>query len=168
MIEDNIRLVLNEYSSSFITYEIKPGIYTFKELSEAFLRNAPLCFNGFKNSINIEFNDIGMKNKLIVRPGITATRFDKKSFSTILASTPHWDYKHYIEYISQEFKNSSTINKTHLKCDVINGSIVDGLRQPILFGFVLDTPSGYKMFCEPETIHYKKTFENCNIVFGRW
>ena len=43
-----------------------------------------------------------------------------------------------------------------MKCDCIHGSIQDGLRQPILFSFVLDKLSGCKVFCEPETIHYKK------------
>ena len=43
-----------------------------------------------------------------------------------------------------------------MKCDCIHGSIQDGVRQPIPFSFVLDKPSGYKVFCEPETIHYKK------------
>ena len=44
-----------------------------------------------------------------------------------------------------------------MKCDCIDGSIQDGVRQPILFSFVLDKPSGYKIFSEPETIHYKTT-----------
>ena len=43
-----------------------------------------------------------------------------------------------------------------MKCDCNDGSVVNGVRQPILFSFVLDKPSGYKIFCEPETIHYKK------------
>ena len=43
-----------------------------------------------------------------------------------------------------------------MKYDCIDGCIQDGVRQPILFSFVLDKPSGYKIFCEPETIHYKK------------
>ena len=43
-----------------------------------------------------------------------------------------------------------------MKCDCIDGSIQDGVRQPILFTFVLDKPSAYKIFSEPETIHYKK------------
>ena len=43
-----------------------------------------------------------------------------------------------------------------MKCDCIDGSIQDGVRQPILFTFVLDKPSGYKTFSEPETIHNKK------------
>ena len=43
-----------------------------------------------------------------------------------------------------------------MKCDCFDGSIQDGIRQPILYSFVLDKPSGYKIFSEPETIHYKK------------
>ena len=43
-----------------------------------------------------------------------------------------------------------------MKCDCIDGSVVNGIREPILFSFVLDKPAGYKIFCEPETIHYKK------------
>ena len=43
-----------------------------------------------------------------------------------------------------------------MKCDCIDGSIQNGARQPILYSFVLDKPSGYKIFCQPETIHYKK------------
>ena len=43
-----------------------------------------------------------------------------------------------------------------MKYDCIDGSIQDGVRQPILFSFVLDKAAGYKVFCEPETSHYEK------------
>ena len=43
-----------------------------------------------------------------------------------------------------------------MKCDCFEGSVVNGLRHPILYSFVLDKLPGYKVFCEPETIHYKK------------
>ena len=52
--------------------------------------------------------------------------------------------------------NLNTTSKIHLKCDCIHGSFQNGVRQPILYSFVLDKPSGYKIFSEPETIHYKK------------
>ena len=98
-----------------------------------------------------------MKTKLVVRSGIISIKFDDKSlFSTVLGFTPGWDYKHYNEYISQKIVNLSTKNKIHLKCDVIDGSVLNGVRQPILYSFVLDKLPGYKVFCEPETIHYKK------------
>ena len=77
-------------------------------------------------------------------------------FGTILGFNTYWDQKHYIEYIRRKIVNSSAKNKIHLKCDVIDGSIVDGLRQPILFSSVLDKPTGYKLFCELETKYYKK------------
>ena len=50
----------------------------------------------------------------------------------------------------------STTNKTHLKCDCIDGSVVDDFRQPILYSLVLDNVPVYKVFCEPETILNKK------------
>ena len=112
---------------------------------------------GFHNAIDIEFNDTTMKTKLVVRPEILAIRFGEKSFfKTILGFTPHWGYSNYIEYISQKIMNLSSTNEIHLKCDVIDGGVIDGLRQPILFSFVLDNLAGYKVFCKPETIHYKE------------
>ena len=97
------------------------------------------------------------KTKLVVNSGIKAIRFDERSFfSTFLGFTEGWDYKHYIQYLSQKIVNLSSTNKIHLKCDAIDGSVVNGVRQPILYSFVLDKPSGNKVFCESETIHYKK------------
>ena len=98
-----------------------------------------------------------MKTKLVVKSGIIATRFDEKSFfNTVLGFNPGWDYKHYNEYISQKYLNLSNTSKIHLKCDVNDGIVVNGLRQPIKYSFVLDKKPGYKVFSEPETIHYKK------------
>ena len=94
---------------------------------------------------------------MVVRSGIIAIRFDEKSFfSNVLGLTPGWDYKHYNKYISQKNLNLGSTNKIHLKCDIIDGSVVDGVRQPILYSFVLDKKPGYKVFSEPETIYYKK------------
>ena len=98
-----------------------------------------------------------MKTELVLRSGNIAIKFDDKSFfSIILGFTPHWDYKHYNEYVSQKIVNLSATSKIHLKCDVIDGSVVNGSRQPILFSFVLDKPSVYKVYCELETVHLKK------------
>ena len=157
LIEDDINLVLHEYNSNFINYELQPGIYTFKDNSEALFNILQSEYPGSLNIIDFKFDDITRKTKLVVRPGIKAIRFNERSFfSSILGFTPGWHYKHYNEYISQKIANLSSTNKIHLKCDVIDGSIMDGLRQPILFSFVLDKPAGYKLFCEPETIHLKK------------
>ena len=38
LVEDDIRLILDEYNSSFITYELEPGSYTFIDLAEALLK----------------------------------------------------------------------------------------------------------------------------------
>ena len=107
-----------------------------------------------------------MKTKLVVRPGIKSIRFDDKSFfNTVLGFTPDWDYKSYNEHFSQKSVNLSSTNKIHLTCDVILGSSVNGLTQPSFFSFVLAKPSGYKVFCELETIHFKKKSVLNTITF---
>ena len=139
LVEDDIRLVLDKYNSSFITYELQPRIYFFKDLSEFVFNILHADYPASSHVIVIEFDDISMKTKLVVGDGIIAIRFDEKSFfSTVLGFTPGWDFKHYNEYFSQKIINLSTRNKIHLKCDVIDGFIQDGIRRPILISFVLD------------------------------
>ena len=77
---------------------------------------------------------------------------------------PYWDYKpanaiHADSlgvYTSEKTLKLSAIDKIHLKFNCIDGSVQNGVRQPILFSFIIHKFSGYKVFCEPETIHYKK------------
>ena len=105
-----------------------------------------------------------MKTKIILeykdsreKFGLGTLKFDKKSFfHTLLGHDPSFDYKVPGVYASNKILNLNTTNKIHLKCDCIDGSIQNGLRQPILYSFVLDKPSGYKIFSEPETIQFKK------------
>ena len=91
LVEVDIRLVLYEYASIFITYELEPGIYIFKDLSEALFNILYSEYPGPLNVIDIEFDDITMKTKFVVRPGIIAIRFDEKLFfNTILGFTSGW------------------------------------------------------------------------------
>ena len=60
-------------------------------------------------------------------------RFDERYFlHTLLGYTPYCDYKPSGVYTGDKILNLNTINEIHLKCDCIDGSIQDGVRQPIL------------------------------------
>ena len=76
LVEDDNKLVLDEYNSTFNTYEISPGIYTFKDDSEALFKILQSEYPDPSNVIGIEYDDITMKIKLVVRSGIIAIRFD--------------------------------------------------------------------------------------------
>ena len=80
--EEDIQLILKEYNSHFITYELSPGIYTIKDISEVVQ-----TFSGHSDIIEIEYNDISMKTKIILKYkdfrenfGLGTLRFDKKIF----------------------------------------------------------------------------------------
>ena len=67
LVEDDIKLVLDEFNSSFITYELQPGINTFKDISEALFNILQIEYPGPINAIVIEFDDITRKTKLVVK-----------------------------------------------------------------------------------------------------
>ena len=95
LVEDDIRLVLDKYNSFFITYLLDPGIYNFKDLSEALFNALQHEYPESSSEIAIEFDDIPGKTKLVVNSGIIAVKFDEQSFfCTILGFTSGWDYKH--------------------------------------------------------------------------
>ena len=59
------------------------------------------------------------------------------------------------------------IDKIHLKCDCIQGSIVNGIGEPILYSFALSSPPGHKIYKEPRIKFFKKInkFVLSNISF---
>ena len=101
---------MDEYKSSFITYELEPGP---QDISEALLKILQPEFDGYFNAVVIEYDDIAMKTKLIVRTGFIDIRFDEQSFfSSVLCFTAGWYYKHYNEYGSERIVNLSTTKNT--------------------------------------------------------
>ena len=129
LVEDDISLVLDKYNSSFFTYELHSGIYTFKDLCDAVFNILHPKRPPSSQTVVIELDDITRKTILVVGSEIIAIRFDEKSFfSTILGCTSVWDYKHYNEYTSQKIVNLSITNKMHLKSVVIDDSVLNGLE----------------------------------------
>ena len=59
-------------------------------------------------------------------------------------------------YKSDKPVSITGIDKIHLKCDCIQGSIVNGIRGPILYSFALSSPPGHKIYKEPRTKLFKK------------
>ena len=108
LVENVFRLVLHEYFSSFITYELEPGSYSLKDVSESLSTSLQSEYDGYHNAFDIECDDFTMKTKLVVRPGILAIKFDENSFFiTIQGFNYGWDYKPYKKHISQKIVNKN-------------------------------------------------------------
>ena len=158
-----ITLISRQNNSKFVIYQLSPGIHTIKDITIVVY-----TMGDHEGILQSEYDDDTTKtNFILARFGSTfgTLRFDERSFfNTLLGFTPYWDYTPTNaihadssgKYSSEKILYLSTIDKTHLKCVVINGSIQNGLRQPILLSFVSDKKPGYRLFCEPETIHCRK------------
>ena len=60
--EEDIQLILEEYKSHFITYELPPGIYSIQDILDTII-----TFSGHMETIQIEYDDISMKSKIILK-----------------------------------------------------------------------------------------------------
>ena len=67
---------------------------------------------------------------------------------------------------SEKVTNVSTLDKTHLKCNAADGWLMISFRQPILFSLVLDEQPEYKVFCQTNTMYYKK--KQINLFWKPW
>ena len=70
-------------------------------------------------------------------------------------------------YKSEKPINITGIDKVHLKCNVVDGSIVTGVRDPILYSFALSSPPNHKIYKEPRVKLFKKVNKSVlsHIIF---
>ena len=114
--------------------------------------------------INITIDDIRLKSNLKINQTLIFT--EKSFFFNILGFTqsrsyPLDDINGFYQLIEGSYKSNKPINftgidKIHLKCDCLEGSIVNGIRESILFSFALSSPPGHKIYKEPRVKLFKK------------
>ena len=70
-------------------------------------------------------------------------------------------------YKSDRPINFTGVDKIHLKCDCIQASIVNGVREPILYSFALSSFSGHKIYKESRIKLFKKVNKSVlsHIIF---
>ena len=140
-------------------YSLNPGIYEVVDLNNTLKHILP---DNVK--VNITIDDIRLQSNLKINQTLIFT--ERSFFYTILGFTQSRSYplddidSHY-QIIAGSYKSDKPINitgidKIHLKCDCIQGSIVNGKREPILYSFALSSPPGHKIYKEPRVKLFKK------------
>ena len=140
-------------------YSLNPGIYEIVDLNNTLKHILP---DNVK--VNITIDDIRLKSNLKNNQTLIFT--EKSFFYTILGFTqsrsyPLDDIDGFYQIIAGSYKSDKPINitgidKIHLKTDCIQGSIVNGIREPILYSFALSSPPGHRIYKEPRIKLFKK------------
>ena len=142
-----------------IGYSLNPGIYEVIDLNNTLKYILP---DNVKVTITID--DIRLKSNLKINQTLIFT--NKSFFYTILGFTqshqgPLNDIEGFYQILPGSYQSNKPINitgidKIHLKCDCIQGSIVNGIREPILYSFALSSPPGHKIYKEARIKLFKK------------
>ena len=140
-------------------YSLNPGIYEVDDLNNTLKYILP---DNVKVSVTID--DIRLISNLITNQTLIFTEIS--FFYTILGFTrsrsyPLDDIDGFYQLMAGSYQGDKPINiigidKVHLKCDCIQGSIVNGVREPILYSFALSSPPGQKIYKEPRIKLSKK------------
>ena len=139
-------------------YFSNPGIYEVIDLNNTLKYILPDIVK-----VSVTIDDIKLKSNLKTNQTLIFT--EKSFFYTILGFTrsqsyPLDDIDGFYQliagsYISDRPINITGIDKIHFKCDCIQGSIVNGVREPILYSFALSSPPGHKIYKEPRVKLFK-------------
>ena len=140
-------------------YSLNPGIYEIIDLNNTLNYILP---DNVK--VNITIDDITLKSNLKINQTFLFT--EKSFFYRILSFTqsrsyPLDDIDGFYQLISGSHKSDKPINitgidKVRLKCDCIEGSIINGGKESILYSFALSSPPGHKIHKEPGVKLFKK------------
>ena len=140
-------------------YSLNPIIYEIVDLNNTLKYILP---DNIK--VDVSIDDIRIKSNLKINQTLKFTH--KSFFYTILGFTqshqgPLNDIEGFYQILPGSYEGNKPINftgidKVHLKADCIQGSIVNGVREPILFSFALSSPPGHKIIKEARVKLFKK------------
>ena len=138
----------NYFPSKSASYTLPPGKYEIGDINKTLTYSLP---DIMKVSITIE----DIRIRCILSKNQTLISSKRSFFHTFSGFIQHHsgnsgDINGYIHLIPGTYKNErpikiSRIDKDRLRCDCINGSIVNGVPAPILYGFTIDKPPGHKI-----------------------
>ena len=107
--------------------------------------------------VTVTIEDVRLKSNLKTNQTLIFT--EKSFFYSYLGFTrsrsyPLDDIDGFYQLIEGSYKSDKPINITgidgiHLKYDCIQVSIVNGIREPILYSFALSSARGHKIYKEP-------------------
>ena len=144
-------------------YSLKNRIYFICEVVD--LNNTLKYILPDNVKVSVTIDDIKLKSNLKTNQTLIFT--ETSFFYTILGFTrsqsyPLDDIDGFYQLIAGSYKSDNPINftgidKIHLKCDCIQGSTVNGIREPILYSFALSSPPCHKIYKEPRVKLFEKT-----------
>ena len=141
-------------------YSLKPDIYEISDINNTLKNILP---DNVKISVTIDEK----KHTSNLKINQTLIFTYKNFFYTILGFTQSHSY--HLDDIDGSYQltagsykvdkpiNITWIDKVQLKRDCIDGRIMNGTRQPLLYSFGLDQPTGHKIYKEPRI----KLFGKC-------
>lgn len=149
--ESNNKFVY-KYNDKIFEIIFPTGAYEIITINEYIQKQ--LAKNNHPKAFNIEANDITLKCVIhIEKPNVQILFNHNQSLNKLLGFR-----KDIIEgageHEGENIVDILSVNSILVNCDIIEGSYLNGMQEPVLYSFFPDVPPGYKMNEKPNTVIY--------------
>jgi len=125
--------------------EIPIGSYEFNGLNKEIARQ--LKMNGDEDAFKLIANHNTFKSILEIQPGYAVEFNNRNSLKSVLGFTKDRYPSGFHE--SENIVNILAINSIFIHINIINGSIVNGSQEPVVYSFFPKVSPGYKIIQKP-------------------
>ena len=159
----DIKYILSERTG----YTLPPGINEISDINKTLEYLSPEVVED-----RYTIDDIRLKPNLKNNQTLSFTK--KSFFYTKLGFTqsysgPLWDIDGSIQLKQGRYKSNkhitiTAIDKILLKSDCINGSIVNGIQESILYNFALSSSPDHKTYKTPRILLFEKKYKSVLVI----
>ena len=144
-ITEKNNIIKYENNGRIKTITIPPGSYEMKGLNKEIMRQ--LSSNGDTKAFFLFPNSNTFKSILKINTGYTVRFSHENSIKKILGFTQD-SYNAGIHH-SEKLVNILSINSIFVHINVVNGSIVNGIKNPVIYTFFPKVSPGFKIIQRP-------------------
>jgi len=149
--ESNNKFVY-EYDGKIFEIIFPTGAYEIQTINDYIQKQ--LDKNKHSEAFNIKANNITMKCIIHIEKSNLKINFNhNQSLNKLLGFK--WGIIEGIgEHEGENIVDILSVNSILVNCDIIEGSYLNGVQEPVLYSFFPDVPPGYKMNEKPNTVVY--------------
>ena len=154
-----------KYHLSFKKFWVKTSLFALKLQLLVFLQLTGPCRNWKQKKSDCNFEHVfelesDIKSMISVSTVSKPIIFDLGLNKVLVFKNTHYSDR---TQKSEQPVLGPSIDKMHLACDCVIGSIVDGIREQILCSFSVNALQGYKIIKEPTTVLHKTRFDTIQL-----
>ena len=151
-VDENNNLFRYEYNNAKYEIEIPTGSYEIEAIDSHIKKK--LSENGHNNIFDIKANPNTLKSIITINDNTVKIDFEGERSMRTLLGFDCTTYSGVGEHEGLNIVDIITVNSILVNCNIIDGSYINSIQEPIIYSFFPNVPPGFKVVENPSSIVY--------------